>query len=539
MLTTVRARILAFALLSVAAVAGLTFIAWMIIAKAEHTSQALVGESLEQSWMLVDLEQDHRLLQDLAYKIKAQLLLWDEIDPLFTELERSIPRHWQRIQENSGLGTWSRDNREQYDRVVALMADMKQGIGQRSYYEVGKIVDFQLFQALEPMLTAITERQRASRDGVTASASELLHYLADQQRFLLGGALVFLALVAAMTLWLRTSVILRLQAMARDVSAMEQNADLTKILAVKGRDEVAGVAGAIEQLVRRFEVFVEDVRSAASGLDARSASLDNGAEALQQTSESTRRQISDVAQSMASIADQASQIEQATEHSAATVMHAVNANSEVREGLANSEKGADHTVEVIGRVSESITALIDATGKIEQVTGVIADIAEQTNLLALNAAIEAARAGEHGRGFAVVADEVRTLSRRTSESTANIRQWVQDLVVGANNADSLLEDMAGAGEMNRANLHALRAHLEGLAAQFHELQRQSESVQGAVALQRGEIARVGRRAEALGESAETLTLNVEDTRLVSEALRQESVGMKQLIARFRTRSPET
>ena len=74
MLTTVRARILAFALLSVAAVAGLTFIAWMIIAKAEHTSQALVGESLEQSWMLVDLEQDHRLLQDLAYKIKAQLL---------------------------------------------------------------------------------------------------------------------------------------------------------------------------------------------------------------------------------------------------------------------------------------------------------------------------------------------------------------------------------------------------------------------------------------------------------------------------------
>src|SRR5690606_5219762 len=205
-----------------------TFIAWMIIAKAEHTSQALVGESLEQSWMLVDLEQDHRLLQDLAYKIKAQLLLWDEIDPLFTEVERSIPRHWQRIQQNPGLGTWSRDNREQSDRAVALMAAMKQGLGQRSYYAVGRIVDFRLCQTLEPMLAAISERQRASRDGVTAGASELLTFLAEQQRFLLGGALVFLAVVVAMTLWLRSSVIVRLQAMSRDVSAMEQSADLTK-----------------------------------------------------------------------------------------------------------------------------------------------------------------------------------------------------------------------------------------------------------------------------------------------------------------------
>lgn len=539
MLKTVRARVLAFALISVGAVAGLTAMAWVIIVKAEHTSQQLVGESLHESWLLADLEQGHRQLQDLAFKIKAQLLLWEEIQPQFNELSQLIPALWQRVRHTPGLGTWADENQQHFDRVVEMVADIKPGIDERSYYQVGKVVDFTLFPTLEPMLTAIEQRQIASRDEVSDDASRLLVFLSEQQRFLLSGALAFVLLVFGMTLWLRRSVIIRLQTMAGAVSEMEQNADLTGELAVQGRDEVAGVAGAIQALVRRFAEFVEEVRAAAGGLDQRSVSLDQDAEALREAAESTRQQIVDVGTSMASIAEQTTRIEGASEQSALTVLQAVGANTEVRDGLANSEKGADHTVEVIKQVSSSISALMDATGKIEQVTGVIADIAEQTNLLALNAAIEAARAGEHGRGFAVVADEVRTLSRRTSDSTVDIRQWVQDLVAGAREVDSLLTDMAEAGGLNRTNLQALRAHLERLGGQFDDLQRHSERVQDAVACQRDEIARVGRRVEALDQSAETLTGQVDATRQVGEALRLESLGMRELIARFRTGPLET
>ncbi|AMQ87564.1 methyl-accepting chemotaxis protein [Marinobacter sp. LQ44] len=535
MLSTVRARILFFAVLSLIAVTGLAVLSWMIILKAEDASENLMRNNLQDTWVLMDLEQDHRRLQDLAFKIKSQLLLWDEIETEFDYLDTALRDHWKRVQGAERLRNWAVDHQGEFDRVLALMGDMDKGIEEKSYYRVGQVVDFQLFPALEPMLEAINQQQAASRDDVAAGADDLLAFLSGQRVILLGGSLAFLVVVVAMTLWLRHSVILRLQYMERELMAMEAESDLSRTPEVSGRDEVAGVAGALESLVRRFEGFIGDIRRAAAGLDERSAALDEGAEALQRASEETGQQISDVSASMTSIADQASQIEQATELSAVTVRQAVVANVEVQGGLRNSEQAAEHTVEVIARVSESIHALNDSTGKIEQVIGVIADIAEQTNLLALNAAIEAARAGEHGRGFAVVADEVRTLSRRTAESTSNIRQWVQDLVTGVGSVDGLLAEMREAGELNQTNLLALKTHLERLKNQFDELEQHSDHIRSSIALQHEEIGRVGRRAVSLSASADTLTENVDNARRVSESLRQESVSMRQLASGFRTR----
>lgn len=534
MLATVRARIFLFAFLSLGAVASLAMMSWTIILKAENTSENLVRDSLGESWLLMDLEQDHRHLQDLAFKIKAQLLLWQEIDAEFARLNDALQTHWAEVEANPGLEPWVAETHAKFAEVLGLMESMGEGIAEKSYYRVGQVVDFRLFPALEPMLQAISQQQSASRDEVAAGADELLSFLSDQQVFLLAGSSLFFVLVVVMTFWLRHSVILRLQNMQQELVVMEQHSDLSRAPVVSGRDEVAGVAGALVRLVSRFEVFIGDVRHAAGALDGRSVALDAGAEALQLASETTRQQIADVTTSTASIADQASHIEQATEQTAATVHQALEANREVRGGLQSSQSGADYANEVILRVSTSIQRLSDATGKIEQVTGVIADIAEQTNLLALNAAIEAARAGEHGRGFAVVADEVRTLSRRTAESTGNIRQWVQDLVAGVVGVDGLLAEMRDAGEKNGANLQALAIHLDQLNRQFDELEVQSDSIRSSITLQREEIGRVGRRTEALSWSAETLTENVTSTRLISEALRQESVLIRELTAGFRT-----
>jgi methyl-accepting chemotaxis protein len=223
----------------------------------------------------------------------------------------------------------------------------------------------------------------------------------------------------------------------RDIA--EGEGDLTRRLPVHTNDEVG-------QLSRWFNTFIEKVHTIISDFSRTSDQLNRNAEKLSQTAQETERgvvsQQSEIQQVVTAVREMAAVVEDVARNVAQTADNAEQADREAKSGKAvvtRTMGQIESLASDINEAAEVIDRLRQETVNIGSVLDVIRGIAEQTNLLALNAAIEAARAGEQGRGFAVVADEVRTLASRTQSSTQEIHQMIERLQSGAQNAVTMME----------------------------------------------------------------------------------------------------
>lgn len=216
--------------------------------------------------------------------------------------------------------------------------------------------------------------------------------------------------------------------------------DLSSRLPVTSRDEIGHLAANFNLFVDHMNDLVAHIRNQADDLQKNARSMAENAQVSVRESGSQQQQISMVAQAMNEMTNATQEIAHHAEHTADSVRESVASSVE---GKVQVDKTRDSIVVLAEKVEQAGSVISNLNKNAQDISGILATIqgiAEQTNLLALNAAIEAARAGEQGRGFAVVADEVRVLSQRTHASTEEIQSMIGALQSTAQNAVSIMDD---------------------------------------------------------------------------------------------------
>ena len=258
--------------------------------------------------------------------------------------------------------------------------------------------------------------------------------------------LVFMNILVAIILiviglWVALGVarpIIRAAGMLGNIASGD--ADLTKQMQVDTQDEVGKLASS-------FNSFVGQLHSLITAIASNSRDVNSIAKNLADSSTSTQRNTEEQQQSVDMIATAMNEMGATVHEIARNANETANAAKQSAVDTSNSERIVNSSIDGINSLfgkmqsaSNVIQTLAQDVGEISSVLEVIRGISEQTNLLALNAAIEAARAGEQGRGFAVVADEVRTLAQRTQESTEEINSMIHKLQNGAKDAVTAMDE---------------------------------------------------------------------------------------------------
>jgi methyl-accepting chemotaxis protein len=346
--------------------------------------------------------------------------------------------------------------------------------------------------------------------------------------------LSLLLLLGVLSYIFRTLIGTRLDHMREALHAIASGkGDLRQRLDDSSNDEISDVA-------RTFNQFLDGMKMMVGSLNEQAQELFNASNILRtaakQTREGTERQDQETEQIASAVNQMSGTAEEVANLARETSEQAQDASGIIQQGrdiVTQSTDSIDKLAREIQVTTEVISTLEADSTNIGSVLDVIRGIAEQTNLLALNAAIEAARAGEQGRGFAVVADEVRTLASRTQSSTEEIQQMIEKLQGGVKNAVHAMEQ--GSQQLNISLEQSSQTHeaMEKIADAMQEIHNMNGKISSAASAQSTTTDEINRNITQVSDISQNCAQNAAESESAANNLADSGDKIAKILSRFK------
>jgi len=470
-----------------------------------------------------------------------RIFLNQPVDSNLDNLNNSIARVkplLEKLEAHSDLFTFEqedgfpqvKENSLSYLKNAQVMVTMQRGDKVRMDAYIIRSELGPVMSKIELALNKIVKQQQTA---ITQNSKGLIHEVESgiNLQFVLLVVGLILGVVAA---WLISSIITKnlntaVEAM-RDVA--EGEGDLTKRLDVKGNDEIAQLSTAFNTFSGKVASLVGEVAGVTTQLSSAASEMTQLTGKTQQAMTVQLEKVSSVSSSMTEISQQVDGISQSSEKAADISQQTDDESSEgkrlVNDGiniitqLKQDIEGATSTVQAVEDDAESIGSVLD----------VIQGIAEQTNLLALNAAIEAARAGEQGRGFAVVADEVRTLASRTQDSTLEIKTIIERLQTGSSKAAQVMKHGTEQVKISVDSTDKVGASLEKISLSVAKMNTMNSQIASATEEHLTVSTQVNQGVNDISSVAQEASEDVEQIANSSQGVSNLTQNLQSLVGQF-------
>lgn len=384
----------------------------------------------------------------------------------------------------------------------------------------------------DDMVAKLAELTRLNQQGASAAAGKTSDVYGDSVKMVLALAIASVIATIVLALMLTRSIVGPIS-QALQVARTIASGDLSQRVQVEGSDEPAELLKALAAMRDSLSDTIEGISNASSQLASASEELnavtEDSARGLRQQNNELEQAATAVNEMTAAVEEVARNAASTSDASRETDEHSRNGQDQVRQTVSSINALTNDLTET----AENVESLAAEVNSITQMLDVIRAVAEQTNLLALNAAIEAARAGEQGRGFAVVADEVRALAHRTQQSTTEIEQMIGSVQKGAGNAVQAMQGSTGLAATTLRLAQAAGEALEGVTRAVSSINERNLVIASASEEQVQVAREVDRNLVNIRDLSTQSAAGAEQTNSASQELSRLAVQLRDLVARFR------